>query len=176
MRARLHKTAGFAAVAATTLAVVAGILSLPVMVARPAAQKGGGNRMPSMSANRSRLDTLDIDFKLTKDQKKTIKGILDEAHKSAAPIRDGLAKTHASIAAAIQANKGQADVDAAVKSYAEQSTAMATVEMKALADVMKALDSDQRANSAAISTAFFLMRGAFLDPKKWDDLPDGRNY
>ena len=80
------------------------------------------------------------------------------------------------MAAAIQANKGQSDIDASVKSYAEQATAMTSIEMKALADVMKALDAEQRANNAAVSAAFFMMRGAFLDSKKWDDIPDGRLY
>ena len=133
--------------------------------------------MPNMAnASRSRLDTLDVNFKLTKDQKKTIKGILDDAQKNAAPIREGLTKSHAAIAAAVQGNKGQAEIDAAVKSYAEQATAMATLEMKALADVMKVLDAEQRANNAAVSSAFFLLRGAFLDNKRWDDIPDGRMY
>jgi Spy/CpxP family protein refolding chaperone len=135
--------------------------------------RGGGIAMP---ATRSRLDTLEVNFKLTKDQKKAIKALLDDAHKSAAPAREGLAKTRAAVAAAIQGNKGQADIDEAVKSYAEQATAMTSIEMKALADLMKALDAEQRANNAAVSTAFFMMRGAFLDPKKWDDVPDGKLY
>ncbi len=135
--------------------------------------KGGGVTMPS---THSRLDALELSFKLTKDQKKAVKLLLDDAHKSAASAREGLTRTRAAIAAAIQGNKGQADIDAAVKSYAEQATVMTAIEMKALADLMKALDAEQRANNAAISTAFFMMRGAFLDPKKWDDIPDGRLY
>ena len=144
-------------------------------VARAQRGGGGGAGRLSVSSQRSRLDTLDVDFKLTKDQKKAVKDILDAAHKSAAPVRDGLIKAHADIAAAIQANK-TADVDAAVQSYAEQSAAMAALEMKALADVMKALTEEQRGNKAAVSEAFFFMRGAFLDSKKWDDIPTGRLY
>ena len=53
---------------------------------------------------------------------------------------------------------------------------MATIETKALAQVLKALDKDQVANTQAVSSAFFLMRGVFLDPKKWDDVPNGRIY
>jgi Spy/CpxP family protein refolding chaperone len=127
-------------------------------------------------AEKSRLDTLDAAFTLTKEQKKSIKALLDDAHKSAAPAREGLTKTRAAIAAAIQGNKGQADIDAAVKAYAEQSAAMTAIEMKALADIMKAVDATQRANNAAVSSAFFLLRGAFLDSKRWDDIPDGRMY
>jgi Spy/CpxP family protein refolding chaperone len=138
--------------------------------------RGGGGGGVAMSSNRSRLDALEVNFTLTKDQKKAIKAILDDAHKSAAPARDGLVKARADVAAAVQANKGQAEIDAAVKSYAEQSTAMATIETQALADLMKALDPPQRANQGAVSAAFFMLRGAFLDPKKWDDVPDGKLY
>ena len=152
-------------------ALVAVLLCVP---AAGLAQRGGPGRV-SLSSTHSRLDTLDLDFKLTKDQKKTVKDILDAAHKSAAPIRDALAKAHTDIAAAIQAGKN-ADVDAAVQRYAEQAAAMTALEMKALADVMKTLTDEQRGNNAAVSTAFFMMRGAFLDAKKWDDIPTGQLY
>jgi Spy/CpxP family protein refolding chaperone len=156
------------------LAILA-VLFVGVPVVAIAQRGGGGAGRVSVSSQRSRFDTLDVDFKLTKDQRKTIKDILDAAHKSAAPVRDGLTKAHADIAAAIQANK-TTDVDAAVQRYAEQSAAMMALEMKALADVMKALTDEQRANNAAVSEAFFLMRGAFLDSKKWDDIPTGKLY
>jgi len=165
--------AGFALVAAT--------FAVPLTVAVPTfAQKGGGGSRGggsiSMPQPQGRLDILERAFTLTKDQKKAVKTLMDDAHKSAAPAREGLAKTRAAVAAAIQANKSAADIDAAVKSYAEQSAAMAGIEMKALADLMKALDPPQRANNAAVSQAFFMMRGAFLDNKKWDDIPDGKLY
>ena len=137
---------------------------------------GGGARMSAGAVSTGRLDSLEMSFKLTKDQKKAVKAILDDAHKSAAPVRDGLAKARAAIAAAVQANKGQADIDQAVKGYAEQASAMTAIEMKALGQVLKSLDKDQMANSAAVSSAFFMMRGAFLDNKKWDDIPDGKSY
>ena len=135
---------------------------------------GGGGMMPS--GERSRLDALEQDFTLTKDQKKTVKTLLDEAHKSAASLRDGLTKTRASVAAAIQGGKGQAEIDVAVKAYGEQAAAMTAIEVKALSDVLKALTPEQRAKNAAVSSAFFMMRGAFLDNKKWDDVPSGKLY
>jgi hypothetical protein len=145
------------------------------------AQKGGGGRggggVPGLGpVQLSRLDALEAAFKLTKDQKKAVKAILDEAHKNAAPIRDGLMKTRAALGGVIQGNKGQPDIDQAAKAYAEQASAMASLEMRALAQVLKALDKDQMANNQAISSAFFLIRGAFLDNKKWDDVPDGKLY
>jgi hypothetical protein len=124
----------------------------------------------------TRLETLEADFKLTKDQKKAVKSILDDAHKSASPTREALTRTRTALAAAIVAGKGQSDIDAAVNAYAEQAAAMTAVEMKALAQVMESLDKDQRANQAGVRSAFFLMRGIFLDNKKWDEIPDARGY
>ena len=142
------------------------------------AQRGGGGRGSGGSApsDLTRLETLEAGFKLTKDQKSTVKKILDDAHKNAAPVRDALTKARAAITAAIQANKPQADIDAAVGSYAEQAAAMTALEMKALAQVLQAREAGQRANAAGVQSAFFLMRGIFLDSKKWDDVPDGRGY
>lgn len=159
-----------------TVAVIAAVALLPQPPKAHAQGKGGGRGASGISAigsSSSRLDTLDKSFELTKDQKKAVKTLLDEAHKNAAPIREGLLKAHAAIGAAVQGNKGQAEIDAAAKSYADQAAAMAEHEMKALAGVIKLLTDAQRNNNAAVSAAFFMMRGAFLD-KKWDDTPDTR--
>src|SRR5438132_14414436 len=62
-------------------------------------QRGGG------AVQMTRLETLEADFKLTKDQKKAVKSILDEAHKAAAPTREALTRTRSALAAAIAASK-----------------------------------------------------------------------
>jgi Spy/CpxP family protein refolding chaperone len=146
----------------------------------PSAQRGGrGGGAPGGEFGGfqlSRLETLANEFALTKDQKKAVKTLLDDAHKSAAPTRDALASSHAAIGAAIAANKGQAEIDAAVKQYGQHAAEMAALEMKVLAQLLAQLEPDQRSNGAAVRSAFFLMRGAFLDPKKWDAVPDSRSY
>jgi Spy/CpxP family protein refolding chaperone len=159
----------------TTLALVL------VVSAWPQAQRGGGRGGGGMPGGDggyqySRLEILANAFALNKDQKKTVKGLLDDAHKAAAPTRDALASSHAAIGAAIAANKSQAEIDAAVKEYAKHAAAMTELEMKALAQVLTPLEPEQRTNGAAIRTAFFLMRGIFLDDKKWDAVPDSRSY
>jgi hypothetical protein len=135
---------------------------------------GAGGDAPAYQA--TRLEILTSDFKLTKDQKKSVKTILDAAHKSAGPIREALTRTHEAMAAAVQASAAQKDIDAASGQYAEQAAAMALLEMKSLAEILQALDADQRANTPALRSAFFLMRGMFLDSKKWDEAPEGRLY
>ena len=147
------------------------------------AQRGGGRgRSGGETADGAevypptRLQILETAFRLKKDQKKAIKAIMDEAHKSAAPIREGLISTRAAIAAAVEGNKSQAEIDAGVNDYAGQAAAMTAIEMKALAQVVQVLDAEQRGNAAGIRSAFFLMRGMFLDNKRWDDVPDNRGY
>jgi Spy/CpxP family protein refolding chaperone len=163
---------------------VLALLSVATLHALPAAQRGGGGGGGGGRSSggggavfqATRLESLEADFKLTKDQKKAVKTILDDAHKSAAPLREALARTRATISAAIQANKAQPEIDSAVNEYAEQAARMTMVEMKSLAQVLQALEPEQRANQAALRSAFFLIRGAFLDNKKWDEVPDSRGY
>ena len=138
------------------------------------AQGRGGANIRSIVAPQSRLVAMEKGFELTKEQKNSVKTLMDAAHKEALPIREGLAKTHAAIAAAVQAGKPQAEIDAASKAYGEQAAAMAGAEMKAMADIMKLLTDQQREKTAAVSAMFFNMRGAFLDNKKWDDVPEAR--
>jgi Spy/CpxP family protein refolding chaperone len=142
------------------------------------AQRGGGARGGggNVDFQLTRLEILSADFKLNKDQKKNVKAILDEAHKTAAPIRDALARTRAAISSAIQSNRAQPDIDAAVAEYAAQAAQMTALEMTALAQVVQTLDPEQRSNSAGVRSAFFMMRGIFLDKRRWDDVPDYRSY
>jgi hypothetical protein len=154
------------------LAAVVVVAALPT---RAFTQRGGSGAPPT-PLEQTRLNILESGFKLNKDQKKAVKTILDEAHKSAAPVREALSRTHAAIAAAIQSNKSQEIIDAAVNEYAQQAAAMTALEMQALAQVLQTLDQEQRANGAGVRSAFFLMRGIFLDNKRWDDTPDGRSY
>lgn len=158
----------------TTLALVV------VLAAWSHAQRGGGRGGGASSGENgyqySRLEILANAFNLTKDQKKAVKTLLDDAHKAAAPTRDSLATSHAAIGAAIAAGKSQAEIDAAVKEYGKHAAAMTELEMKALADVLTKLEPEQRTNGAAIRSAFFMMRGIFLDDKKWDTVPDSRSY
>lgn len=166
----------------TSLAIVTVAMILATMTASPHAQRGGGRGGGGSSGGEfggyklSRLEILTNDFGLNKDQKKAVKTVLDDAYKGAASSRDALLNTHAAIGAAIAANKGQADIDASVKQYGQQAAEMASLEMKTLAQLMQQLEPAQRANGSAVRSAFFLMRGAFLDPKGWDKAPGPQGY
>jgi hypothetical protein len=155
-----------------TLAIVVGSLTVT------SAQRGGGGDLSfNISPMQlSRLERLELLFKLDKDQKKAIKTILDAAHQNAAPVRDRLTAARAALGSTIISGQPQAGLDAAAKAYGEPAAAMTAIEMQALADVLKALTPEQRQNGAAIRAAFSMVRGMFLDPKKWDEIPKAQGY
>jgi Spy/CpxP family protein refolding chaperone len=132
---------------------------------RPAGRGGGpGGRA-------GRFDTLIDTFRLTRDQERSTKALMDEAQKTATPVREALLKARPAIAAAVQGGKSQAEIDAAVNAYAVQSTAMAAIEMRALANFMRALTPEQRANQAGVLSTFYLVRNAFIG-RNWNEVPN----
>jgi Spy/CpxP family protein refolding chaperone len=123
---------------------------------------------------RTRLQVLTDAFSLDKDQKNEVKILMDGAYKTAAPIRADLTKTRLALAQAVIDNKPEADVAAATKAYAAASTAMATLEMKTLAQMLAMLKPEQK--DAGLQEVFYMMRGALQGEKKWDETPDKITY
>jgi Spy/CpxP family protein refolding chaperone len=111
---------------------------------------------------------------LTGDQKDAVKGRMDAAHKAAAPMRADLVRTRTALAAAAAKAGGGSDVGTAADAYAEAATAMTELEMKTLAEILTLVTPEQKKQGTA--PAFYLMRAAFLDEKKWNDTPKGRLY
>lgn len=137
----------------------------------------GGGRMGGGGgfASPNRLALLTQTLRLDPAQTKASKAILDLAHKQAADARTQLTAAHAAIGAAIQARKGEAEIAAAVQAYAGRAAAMAELEIKALAEVMKPLPDAMRQDSTRIDAALVLMHAAFVG-KKWDEQPGLRTY
>jgi Spy/CpxP family protein refolding chaperone len=125
---------------------------------------GGGGSMPMMPAARSHLELMTDELKLSKEQKKEVKTLMDEAQKEAVPLKEQLAKSRAQLAAAIEAGK-QEDIDKAIQGYSELEAQMATLEMKAFSGIYKMLDGDQRGRSRGV---FVMMPGIFK-AKSWVD-------
>jgi Spy/CpxP family protein refolding chaperone len=141
----------------------------------PEANPGQAGRGASGGAL-GRLDIFTNLFALDGDQKKEIRGWLDEAHKTTATARKGLIDTRATLAKAIQSGGDQAAIDAAAAAYAMHVTTMTDAEMTILARIIQRLTPEQRGNQRAISTAFALMRGVFVNDRKWDIVPDRKTY
>ncbi len=154
--------------------LVMGLVIVALATAGLAAQRrGGGGRGGLNIGARGRMDTLALAFDLDKDQRKTIKAVLDEGFASAAPVRAELKKTRAALGAAAIGTDAAA-LETATKAYAVQAAAMTAIEMRAFAEVLKPLSPAQKAKGTAL--AFVLMRTAFLDDKKWDDIPSVHSY
>jgi Spy/CpxP family protein refolding chaperone len=159
------------------LAILVVSLAAPAAAQRGGGGGGGGDLSFGVPASqRSRLDILENAFKLDGKQKDVVEDVLDEAHTSAAPVRKELISTRNAISAAITTGKDQAEVDQAINAYAAQATAMTAIELKALAGVMRALTPEQQQNSVGVGTAFFLVRGMFLDDRRWNTIPESRGY
>jgi Spy/CpxP family protein refolding chaperone len=127
---------------------------------------GGGMNVPSAGpVVKNHLEMMTDGLKLSKDQKKDIKTLMDAAHKEAAPLRDQLVKGRAQIAAAVQSGKAD-ELDGAVKSYSTVESQMAAVEMKAFAGIYKALDAEQKQKAAMV---LGMMNGIFTR-KNWVDV------
>lgn len=150
----------------TRLSVLVAVATSLVTWTAPTALAQRGGAFPY-----SRLESLEANFKLSGDQKKAVKSALDEAHKSAAPVRRALLDTHAALGDAVRSGKGQDEIAAAARAYAEQAAAMARIEMEAVAKVLAIADPDLQ-NQPAIQAVFFMARGMFLKNNKWDEIPE----
>jgi Spy/CpxP family protein refolding chaperone len=156
-----------------SVAIALGLLTITAAPAVVAQGRGGGSRGGApVSDVRSRLEIITDAFTLDKDQKKAVKETLDAAYKGADSA--ALKTTRTDLGAALQGGKAQAEIDAAARAYAAQAAAMAEAEMKALAQVLTPLRPEQRAQGTM--TAFYVMRGIFLDDKKWDEIPEMKAY
>jgi Spy/CpxP family protein refolding chaperone len=128
---------------------------------------GGGMNVPTGGPYmKNRMEVMTDLLQLTKEQKKAVKTLMDDAQKEAAPLREQMVKGRASIGAAIQAGNPEG-VDSAIKTYSELEAQMTAIEMKAFAGVYKALEQEQKPKSAGV---FFMMPGIF-GQKNWVDPP-----
>ncbi len=130
---------------------------------------GGGGDMGSMGgfgqAHVNHLDQWSKDLKLNKDQKKSIKAIMDEGQKTATPLNEQIEKAREAAAEAASAAKSNDELKAAVKKYAELQTQIVNLELTSFAKIYKELDNDQQPKAGLIYTA---MNGIFKS-KNWNE-------
>jgi hypothetical protein len=153
--------------APAAFALLAGLFAKP---AAPGAA-GRGGRGPGGGRGAfpfSRFELLVQYFTLEGDAKKGVKTVMDEAHKAAAPVREGLLKAHAALGTAVVA--GGTALEAAAAAYGEQAAAMARLELDALSKTIAIADPNLEKRDG-IQAAFYLVRGMFLRGK-WDEIPN----
>ena len=124
---------------------------------------GGGMPMMTMS---NQLDTMANALKLTKDQKKDVKTIMDEAQKEATPLREQLSKSEQAIGDAVQAGKTPDDLKDLLNSHGALEAQMAGIELQAFAKIYKLLEGDQVGNSKLV---YPRMKGIFSG-KNWNTM------
>src|SRR5690348_15800349 len=89
---------------------------------------GGGSMIAGGPAEKNHLELMTDLLKLSKEQKKDVRTLMDDAQKEAAPLKEQLAKSRAQISAAVESGK-QDEIDKAVKSHSELEAQMTAVEM-----------------------------------------------
>lgn len=132
--------------------------------------RGGGDAggMPQMGATQNKLDAIATAFNLTKDQKKTVKTILDDGAKEAAPLRDQITKSRIAVGEAVEAKKSDDEVRQAAKTSAELSAQLSQIELQTFAKIFAALDESQKTNRPALDHVLSLMNGIYRN-KNWNE-------
>lgn len=126
--------------------------------------RGGGDGVVMFPSAKNHLELMADELKLSKEQKKDVKTLMDEAQKEAAPLKEQLAKSRTQLVTAIESGK-QDEIDKAIQSHSVIEAQMTTLEMKAFAGIYKMLDADQKSKSR---TVFVMMPGIFR-AKNWVD-------
>jgi hypothetical protein len=159
-----------------TKLLMTGLLATTLVFAQRGGGGGGGGMggesMGGMSgggmgggmARMNRMDMISEMLKLNKDQKKLVKTTLDDGQKSAAPVREQLAKGRKAISEAV-ASGSQDSINTAVDNYAAAEAQMATIELQAFAKIYPALEKDQQQHGAQ----FFAMMSGIFKGKNWNE-------
>jgi predicted nuclease with TOPRIM domain len=115
------------------------------------------------------MDQLAQMLKLNKDQKKDVRGIMDETQKEVTPLRDNMIKSREQVAADIEAGKSQDEIEQAVKSYSSLEAQVSTLEAKAFGKIFSALEAGQKTNQQALVGSLMLLHEVFRR-KNWNAL------
>lgn len=157
------------------------LLALVVVLLGSAVSQSQGIDAPTPTGRdlppTKRLDILAQSLALTKVQKDDVKVRIDRAHKAAEPARAALSTAHGALVAAAGTGRSS-DLETPAAAYAAALTAMAQLEVQALADVLAMLTPEQQAaaRTNGIRVPFFLFRGIFLDEKRWNVEPPSDGY
>ena len=128
---------------------------------------GGGSAMPQ--AVPSRLDRISTTLNLNKDQKKSVKSILEDGAKEATPVREQVSKSRIAVGEAINAKKSDDEVKALAKTSSDLSSKLCQMEMDAFAKVVATLDQTQKANGQALGASLMIMTNAY-HTKNWNEM------
>ena len=130
---------------------------------------GGDTDIPSLGGGpASKFDRIGAALNLNKEQKKSVKTVLEDAAKEATPLRDQLLKARIAIADAIQSKKSEDEITQGVNAYAALATQMSALEINTFAKIYAGLDETQKANKSGVSTVYAMMKNLFAT-KNWNE-------
>ncbi len=128
--------------------------------------RGGGLNLPSIPRVMNRIDVISGMLKLNKEQKKTVKTVMDGAQKHANPVHEQLEKSRLAIGEAIQNGKNQDEIRQLIGNEAALESQMARIELDAFVAIYKDLEQEQRSQTRSL---FMMMKGVF-DNKNWNTM------
>lgn len=131
--------------------------------------KGGGDMAPTMGAAMpNRIDRIAAALNLDKDQKKTVRTILEDGAKEAAPLRDQVAKSRIALGEAIGAQKGEEELKQIARTSSDLSAQLTELELQTFAKVFGTLNDDQKKDSQALVRAYGLIANVYHN-KNWNE-------
>jgi hypothetical protein len=155
--------------------LTAGLLSAGLMMAqgygsRVAGRNGGGEMDPRAKNGYSsnRFDSIANALNLNKDQKKTVRDLLEDGAKQAAPIREQMSKSRLAVGEAITANKGEDELKQVAKTSSDLNVQLSQLELKVFAKTYTTLDDTQKKDMQGLGRALALMNGMYHN-KNWTD-------
>lgn len=127
--------------------------------------RSGGDSMDRgpMMSRPNRLEVISEMLKLDRDQKKQVKGIMDDGQKEAAPVKEEMLKARTALADAVAAGKKGDELKPSLDAYAAAEAKMHQIELGAFAKIYEVLQKDQQAKAGPI---FGMMAGVFQG-KNW---------
>ena len=114
----------------------------------------------------NRFENIANALSLNKEQRKTVRSILDDGAKEAAPLRDQIGKSRVAVGEAIVANKGEDELKQVAKTSSDFAVQLTQVEIKSFAKVFGALDDTQKKDMRALGKVLTLMNGMY-HAKNW---------
>ena len=143
--------------------LVAGLLCTSLAMAQGPGG-GRGDMGPPMMAgppSTNRFDNIANSLNLNKDQRKTVRAILDEGAKEAAPIREQMSKGRIAVGEAIVAKKSEDELKQVAKTASDLNAQLSQIEIQTFAKMFAALDDIQKKDMRGLGHALFLMNGMY---------------
>jgi hypothetical protein len=115
----------------------------------------------------NRFDDIANALNLNKDQRKTVRTILEDGAKQAAPLREQLSKSRIVVGEAIASNKGQDELKQIAKASSDLAAQLSEVEIRAFAKIFGTLDDTQKKDIRGLGRVLEVTVGMYHN-KNWN--------